>query len=199
MSTAPLVSWERLQAALRRTAPAETAHDAAWAAVALILREYRERIELLFIERAEHPRDPWSGHMAFPGGRREERDDSLEHTARRETHEEIGLDLARSGRCIGRLPDLRVLRRRELNIAPFAYRLIADVDLALSDEVRAVHWIDTALLLEPATHAMIRDPDPLSPGEWPCLRIEGKIIWGLTLAMWQSLAQRFDQQGATDE
>ena len=39
------------------------------AAVAAIVRVHDQQPEILFIHRAEHPLDPWSGHMAFPGGR----------------------------------------------------------------------------------------------------------------------------------
>src|SRR5688572_28899501 len=65
------------------------------AAVAAVLHEPGEgHPELLFIERAEHPLDPWSGHMAFPGGRVDPGDPGPRHAAERETLEEVGLDLA---------------------------------------------------------------------------------------------------------
>ncbi|MEZ5557393.1 MAG: hypothetical protein R3E86_02440, partial [Pseudomonadales bacterium] len=42
------------------------------AAVAVILREVPAagdcQTEILFIQRAQKDGDPWSGHMAFPGG-----------------------------------------------------------------------------------------------------------------------------------
>ena len=62
------------------------------AAVAAILRPGPQP-EMLFILRASKDGDPWSGHMAFPGGHRESSDASLRATAERETWEEIGLDL----------------------------------------------------------------------------------------------------------
>ena len=47
------------------------------AAVAVILREVsRLAAEVLFIKRAEKAGDPWSGHMAFPGGHRDAEDRS---------------------------------------------------------------------------------------------------------------------------
>ena len=70
--------------------PAETHQKAA---VAVVLREGPRSAEVLLIERAHHPDDPWSGHMAFPGGRMEAGDDSTRTTAARETLEEVGVSL----------------------------------------------------------------------------------------------------------
>ena len=61
------------------------------AAVAAI---FTPQLDLLFMERAKVEGDPWSGHIAFPGGHEEDQDDSSLHTAMRETHEELGLDLS---------------------------------------------------------------------------------------------------------
>jgi len=78
------------------------------AAVALIIRAGEEGApELLFIKRAEYPADPWSGQVAFPGGREEAGDPTLTDTAIRETREETGIDLVRDATVIGTLDDLR--------------------------------------------------------------------------------------------
>jgi len=95
------------------------------AAVAAILRPGPSSAEVLFIRRAEHPGDPWSGHMAFPGGRQDPGDVALLDTARRETLEEIGLDLSRA-ELLGRLDDLQAVARgvhTDLLIRPFVFAL----------------------------------------------------------------------------
>jgi len=46
---------------------------------------------LLFIVRATNPNDRHSGQVAFPGGRQDASDASIERTALRETEEEIGV------------------------------------------------------------------------------------------------------------
>src|SRR3990172_9746127 len=101
---APL-NWARVQDALRAYSP-QTISDSeptnARAAVALVFREGRDGLELLFIKRAEHERDPWSGHIGFPGGRSEPGETDLRTTVARETAEETGLDLARDGELAGR-------------------------------------------------------------------------------------------------
>jgi 8-oxo-dGTP pyrophosphatase MutT (NUDIX family) len=117
------------------------------AAVAVILRE-RVRddtlaTDLLFIRRAEKPGDPWSGHMAFPGGHKEASDASLLAAAIRETREEIGLDLDGAGRHIGTLDHQRAQPRgRPLNmlIAPFVFRVQGEPSFRPNHEVAEVVW-----------------------------------------------------------
>ena len=76
-------------------------------AVTLLIREHTGRgVEILMIERSERQGDPWSGHMAFPGGRIDESDAHSFAAAKRECHEEIGLDVDCHGRYLGRLSDL---------------------------------------------------------------------------------------------
>ena len=64
------------------------------AAVAALLRPGSDGAEFLFIHRADDPRDHWSGHMAFPGGRVEPTDADSLAAALRETREEVDLDLS---------------------------------------------------------------------------------------------------------
>lgn len=61
------------------------------AAVALVLRQAKNGVEVLFIQRAVAERDPWSGQIAFPGGGRETSDRDLVDTAVRETGEETAV------------------------------------------------------------------------------------------------------------
>src|SRR5688572_27389789 len=74
-----------------------------WAAVAIIIAPDPDAI--LLIRRAERAGDPWSGHMALPGGRREPGDLDLLATAIRETSEEVGIRLG-SEQLVGTLEDV---------------------------------------------------------------------------------------------
>lgn len=71
------------------------------------LRQHANALELLFIQRATQDGDPWSGHIAFPGGRREDADEGDLGCVVRETQEELGLDLSdeKQFRLLGRLDD----------------------------------------------------------------------------------------------
>src|SRR5688572_8426294 len=78
------------------------------AAVALVLCGQSD--ELLLIQRAEDPRDPWSGHMALPRGRRGPVDQGLLATAMRETWGEVGVRLGQE-HLLGELPPTRTRSR----------------------------------------------------------------------------------------
>lgn len=163
------------------------------ASVALILREGRSGLQLLFIRRAEHPQDPWSGQMAFPGGRAEPGDADLRHTAQRETAEEIGFDLAESGEFLGTLDEVRAMaggRPLSLSIAPHVFRLHRPGELRLSDEVTSVHWLELDDLLSPAHRAVMDYVHQGSTLQMPCLRVDGLVIWGLTYRMFVGLGER---------
>src|SRR5690242_6937536 len=117
---------------------------ARYAAIALVLRaSTRGEPELLMIRRAAFENDPWSGHIACPGGRMDPGDRDLEHTAIRETWEETGIDLARDGRILGTLDDItpRTPSLPPLVIRPFVAIVRPDVALVESEEVAEVFWV----------------------------------------------------------
>jgi len=152
------------------------------AAVALVIRA-NQGPEILLIKRACSERDPWSGHMALPGGRRDPTDDSLQATAVRETLEETGLDLARVGVPLGRLDDVRpgTVRLPKLTVTPFVWGVPADARAhAASREVDAVHWVPLDTLRRPETHRDVDIPLPGGSRTFPCYRVAGDIVWGLT-------------------
>ncbi|ETV78353.1 hypothetical protein, variant 1 [Aphanomyces astaci] len=95
-----------------------------------------------------NPRDTWSGHMAFPGGRTNEGEADLA-AAIRETHEEIGLHLNET-HVVGRLNDRPVYYGRTV-AAPFVFLLGRD-DAAFepvlqAKEVSDVLWVDLDFLV----------------------------------------------------
>lgn len=153
------------------------------AAVSLVLRSGRD-LEVLLIKRSRSERDPWSGHVALPGGRRDEGDDSLLATAMRETVEETGVDLA-SGRALllGRLQDVRPSSPRlpALTIAPFAFgvpgRTLAHPS---SREVADLFWVPLHQLNDPAARCTITLRLGGTEREFPALLVRAEKVWGLT-------------------
>jgi 8-oxo-dGTP pyrophosphatase MutT (NUDIX family) len=187
-------TWDDVRRALAsRASEPVTPALGSRAAVALILRDGAAGIELLFIRRAEHPQDPWSGQMAFPGGRAEAGDADLLATAVRETVEEIGLDLATTSEALGALDEVRAMARMrplELTILPFVFRLVRPAALQLSAEVTSVHWLSLAALLGAdlrSTMDYVHDGTSL---RFPCVRVDEVVIWGLTYRMLLALGER---------
>ena len=162
------------------TAPSGTA--ARHAAVALILNEGDDGLEVLFMKRAEHPEDPWSGQMALPGGRRDPEDASLIEAAIREAREEVGLDLHPDD-CLGRLDDLYGAGRLasfDLSISPFVFYLPERIALTHNYEVAATVWVPLAFLGDATNIRTYHFPlDPMKRA-FPSLPFGEYIIWGLT-------------------
>jgi 8-oxo-dGTP pyrophosphatase MutT (NUDIX family) len=180
-----------LARALAGRAPLRVEGGAPRASVALVLRDGEpDGLELLFIRRAEHEKDPWSGHMGFPGGRAEPGDRGPEATAVRETLEETGLDLATEGERLGALDEVRALARGrpvDLVIAPFVFRLTQRRDGAPSHEVVSLHWLPLERLLAPGSRSTLQYQYEETVLDLPCLRIDGLVIWGLTYRMFENL------------
>lgn len=168
--------------------------------MALILRETAGGLELLFIHRAEHADDPWSGHVAFPGGRAEPSDRDLTATALRETLEEIGIDLLGSGERLGSLDEVRAMARGrpvDLAIRPYVFWLRQAVEPRPSPEVDSVFWLALDDLLGPAWRSTLERTYQGVPVQLPCFRIDDHLIWGLTFRMFESLEARLrDTTGA---
>jgi len=188
------LTWARIEAALLSRPPARVAEAvSARAAVALILREGTNGLELLFIRRADHPQDPWSGQMAFPGGRAEPGEEDLKATAVRETAEEIGVDLESAAECLGILDEVRAMARMRpvsLTILPFVFRLRGEIAPVLSDEVRSLHWIPLDELLAAERRSVMDYVQEGATMQFPCLRVEDVVIWGLTYRMLLGLEER---------
>jgi 8-oxo-dGTP pyrophosphatase MutT (NUDIX family) len=153
------------------------------AAVALVLRPGDAGgLELLLIKRADYEGDPWSGHVALPGGRREPDDLSLERTAVRETWEETAIDIARDGAIIGALDEVspRTPTVRRVIVRPYVAAVAADVVVVESPEVAAAFWVPLTALRETAawiTAEVVAHGQSLSV---PAFTHGEYVVWGLT-------------------
>ncbi len=178
------------------------------AAVALVLREgprdvgsqagshvgsqvgaHARPLEVLLIKRAERQHDPWSGHVAFPGGRHDAADASLYETAVREAREEVGLCLDRAEH-LGRLDDLQAVARArlvDLVIEPHVFFVAHDEPLALrAAEVEEALWVPLEPML---TGASLTTRPYVHEGrsfEMPGYFVGDHVVWGLTHRMLES-------------
>lgn len=174
----------QLQTALSTHVPLEVDDTGARrAAVAILIRPGgNDEPEVCFIQRATFESDPWSGQIAFPGGREEPGDASLVETAIRETFEETEFDLRNSARLIGALDDLRprAAQLPAIVVRPFVFLVGELAPPVLSAEVANCFWVPLSVLLD---RSVWRDTTVRAGGMEMsrfAFHHQGFVVWGMT-------------------
>lgn len=182
-----MVTVESIREALSGHVPLTTPFRASpdRAAVALVLAGANGNLQLCFIRRVAKPADPWSGHMAFPGGRASAGDLSARAVAEREAHEEVGLIL-REDHLIGPLSELPVRLggvETSMVLSPFAYYAGQAIPALTpnNDEVAEAYWVSLADLWNPRNGTHLRVQRGGASMVFPAIRFREHLIWGLTL------------------
>ncbi len=149
------------------------------------------KASLILIKRTESG-GAHSGQISFPGGRFENTDLSLEETALRETHEEIGVS-ANVMEMAGKLTDLYIPPSNFI-VSPF-------VSISQKKPVFRPHPKEVAKLVEVELEELI-NPDNrrmekirLQEGfmlETPCFFINGHIVWGATAMILNEFLEYFN-------
>jgi 8-oxo-dGTP pyrophosphatase MutT (NUDIX family) len=153
------------------------------AAVALVLQDADVAPEVLLMRRVEREGDRWSGQIGLPGGHVDTGDRDLVATVLREVREEVGLDLARDARPVGRLPAVQAKARGYLLplwITPFVYQARAGLAPVPGPEADEVFWfpLERARSGELAsTHRYVREGEERVLPAW---RFGERVVWGLT-------------------
>jgi len=144
------------------------------AAVALLLRPVNQEFRILLVKRVESPSDPWSGQMAFPGGKRHMKDRDIKQTVIRETLEETDINLLHKCRFLGVLENLRSTVRPELLVAPFIILLEHEPKIILNEELEGYLWFPLNRLQK------CKGTAKFPFGEVPAYFVNGNVVWGLT-------------------
>jgi hypothetical protein len=163
---------ERLARHTPRLEPAPDADPASRAAVAMILHVPPGGADpaMLLIERARHPHDPWSGQMAFPGGRMEHGDPDLSVTAARET------------------PAVQ-----PITVTPFVYLCERRPEVLHNHEVASTVWIPFERIVHPGSASAYRVETPGFQGTFPAFVYHGYKVWGLTYRIIETFAALFER------
>lgn len=172
------------------------------AAVTLLLREADGDDQFLIIRRAEREGDPWSGHLALPGGRADLEDEDLLSTAARETREEVGIDMCTGAAWrelfIGQLPVLKPVSPGvpPIEITPFIAIAPLGLKPALSDEVQETWWLSIRELRRTGRSSEQRlnlsSPRGNFVRKWPAYPSPGGPIWGITERILTDFLTRLD-------
>lgn len=173
------------------------------AAVALMLRYRPGPPALVLIRRAANPRDYWSGHLAFPGGFRHFGDRSLLATARREVREELGYDLEKSGRLLGRLDDVAPVNRFgdfSVAVTPYVFELLGSPEFEPNEEVAEVLTPPLSHFLDPAQRSFVPHPILQDPAaQLPAWQIGDQRLWGLSYRILSKFLQRAGAESPSGE
>jgi 8-oxo-dGTP pyrophosphatase MutT (NUDIX family) len=143
---------------------------------------------ILLIRRAERPDDPWSGHIALPGGRHSAEDPDLAGTAIRETAEEVGLALD-PGNLAGSLDDVvpRTPVLPPIAVRPYVFILPSRPALLPNPEVAGTRWVALDHLLHSDTYHTVELEIRGESRRFPAYRVEEGIVWGMTERILSSL------------
>ena len=165
------------------------------AAVAVVLRQREAHCDIMFIKRASTDGDPWSGHMAFPGGHKDSTDVTLQSAAIRETLEETGLDLG-SSEFLGTLSHQRAAPRgRVINmlVAPFVFGIRDNPPLCPNHEVEDIVWGALPEMFEGSNHGVESFMVGNTPTKFNGYRLKPeRFVWGLTYRTLQSFFKVLD-------
>ena len=148
--------------------------------------------EILLIRRAERDGDPWSGHMALPGGHHEPDDADMLSTARRETLEEVGLELPRDA-LVGALDEHPATARGQFTgivIAPFVFAVGREVSLVPNGEVAETLWAPLGRMARgelDTIKEVVRNGERVT---FPGFGVGEHVVWGLTHRVLQNLFER---------
>ena len=167
--------------------PTESNSGLPVAAVAVIINPNIEGTSFLLIRRSERANDPWSGQIAFPGGRKSSTDRSLQETAIRETEEEVGIRL-NDHAFLGQLP-IVTARTRRMRVLPTVFELTSPVSIRINAEVSEAFWVPSSELekLEIQNREVRVEGGTLTV---PSYEYNGRVIWGLTFRILNILLDR---------
>ncbi len=158
------------------------------AAVAVILRSSRSGQELLLMRRADREGDPWSGQVAFPGGRVERADRSFRETAAREAFEELGLVLDTERDFIGYMSPFHT-HVGEMPVVPALFNVSAPAPILPNAEVSSFRWIALRAIRDPKNRSAYVFESGGIERSLPSYSLDGYLVWGLTERMLSALLE----------
>ena len=161
-------------------------NEEAYAGVAIIMKPGDEDIELLLVKRAEVSGDPWSGDMAFPGGKKTPSDVDICDTVRREVVEETGITLANM-RFLGAMEVEKSNVRPGKEVLPLVFEVEEKPPVTLNYELTKAFWAPLKELIKTQTRVNVKGWDS------EVFKVEGEVVWGMTYRMLKRIIVLMEQ------
>jgi 8-oxo-dGTP pyrophosphatase MutT (NUDIX family) len=158
------------------------------AAVSVIL-DGSDSLNVLLIKRAERPGDPWSGQVAFPGGKTQPGDGTARGTAARETLEEVGIELDKTAEFLGYGNSTRT-HTGTMEVVPSVYLLKKETKIRPNEEVASYRWVSLKRLLSPSVESTYELRYEGQTVQMPAFAVDDYVVWGLTHRIIVALVQK---------
>lgn len=162
-------------------------NEEVYAGVAIMLKPGDEDIELFLVKRAEVSGDPWSGDMAFPGGKKTPSDVDICDTVRREVEEETGITLDEM-RFLGAMKVEKSNVRPGKEVLPLVFVLEEKPPVTLNYELTKAFWAPLKELKKSQTRANVKGWDS------EVFKVEGEVVWGMTYRMLKRIIGLMEQE-----
>jgi 8-oxo-dGTP pyrophosphatase MutT (NUDIX family) len=160
--------------------------------VMLLIKSIERQPHLIFIERSDDGK-VHSGQIAFPGGKKDESDETLLSTAIRETEEEIGLAPHHIS-VLGELTQLYIPPSNFM-VSPFVGYLENKTEYAISTkevkraiEIPLVDFFNKEVIVDDEVATTYRGPVSV-----PCYKLHGIQIWGASSMILSEFLALFDE------
>ena len=149
------------------------------AAVLILLHETSEDLNVIYCLRSNNL-PTHAGEVAFPGGKREEKDETLRDTALREAQEEVNLEL-KDVEVIGEISSVQ--SRFGLSVTPYIGILKSNSLIADGKEITEVFSVPLNFIKNNMQKEQKSENWDNKKVFFPFFEFENKMVWGLTAYM----------------
>lgn len=154
------------------------------AATLTLLYPENDGFNIVLMKRVTNPKDRHSGQVSFPGGKVEEDDRDLEHTALREAEEELGIPQTTVS-ILGKMTDVYIPVSNFL-VHPFIGFTPNKPSFQLQhSEVQQIVEAPLSVLLNKANRKTtnLTLPNNITLKDVPYFDVNGNVVWGATAMM----------------
>ena len=149
------------------------------AAVLILLHETSEDLNVIYCLRSNNL-PTHAGEVAFPGGKREEKDETLKETALREAREEVNLEL-KDVEVLGEISSVQ--SRFGLSVTPYIGILKSNTLIADGNEIAEVFSVPLNFIKNNMQKEQKSENWDNKKVFFPFFEFENKMVWGLTAYM----------------